>query len=174
MPEVTDQTQTIEPSSEPTVLTPDGFGKDVNDYLNHYVTVADAKAAAILASNFIVLGALTTIEAKTCILSVGFFITGITSLISILYCITTLYPRLSHAGKGLIFWESIRQHNSQEDYLKELAKLDSKVKEVEYGKQNWHVSSVLSSKNNQIRNSLWTFGISVLLLSAVYIISKFL
>lgn len=34
---------------------PRGFGKGVNDYLNHYVTVSDAKAAAFLALNVVVI-----------------------------------------------------------------------------------------------------------------------
>ncbi|GEM_PF-1728310 len=152
---------------------PDGLGKDINDYLNHYVTVADAKAAAILASNFLVLGALTTIEIKTCILIAMFFITGLVSLFSIFYCIRSLYPRLGHAGKGPIFWESIKKHNSLNEYLDELAKLDVKAKEIEYGKQNWHVSHVLSKKNGNVRLALWTFGLSLLFLATEFLISKF-
>ena len=39
---------------------PKGFGKGINDYLNHYVTVSDAKAAAFLALNFIEINFLIT------------------------------------------------------------------------------------------------------------------
>lgn len=42
--------------------TPDGFGKGINDYYNHYVRVEDAKARAILAANFILLGGLMNID----------------------------------------------------------------------------------------------------------------
>ena len=35
---------------------PSGFGKDVNQYLNHYVNVADAKAAGILTADLTIGG----------------------------------------------------------------------------------------------------------------------
>jgi hypothetical protein len=78
-----------------------------------------------------------------------------------------------HAGKGIIFWESIKKHSSLNEYLDELAKLDDKTKEVEYGKQNWHVSHVLSKKNGYVRLSLWAFGISLFFLALEFLISKF-
>ena len=100
-----------------------GFGKDVNDYLNHYVTVADAKSAALLASNFILLGALyefDIVRLNNCLLSLIYLIFCLSSLISLLMNLYVLFPRLNTENKkGLIFWENIQNHNSLNEYLEE-------------------------------------------------------
>jgi hypothetical protein len=51
---------TASPSGDPEAVprAPTGFGKGVNDYLNQYVMVADAKAGAILAANLALSAAL--------------------------------------------------------------------------------------------------------------------
>ncbi|WP_447987646.1 hypothetical protein [Nitrospira sp. Nam74] len=43
-------------SDEHNERPPAGFGLAVNSYLNHYVNVADAKAAGIITGNFALIG----------------------------------------------------------------------------------------------------------------------
>ncbi len=148
--------------------TPTGFGKGVNDYLNHNVTVADAKAAAILATNFVVLGGLSNFcycpQTK-----LMYLISGLLSIASIILCGIVLYPRLPKSAKGLIFWENIKQYDNIQEYINESGKLNDKIVEDEYAKQNWHVSHVLSKKHFYIRLAIITFGLSLITLVIIFI-----
>lgn len=150
--------------------TPAGFGRGVNDYLNHNVTVADAKSAAILATNFVLLGGLSTFCycpcTRTYYLSVGLF-----SICSILLCAIVLFPRLPKSQKGLIFWENIKSFSNIDEYVSESGKLNDGIIEKEYAKQNWHVSQVLSKKHLYIRFAILTFAAS--LISMVIMFIKF-
>jgi len=170
MDEITDKENPENPKSEPT--TPNGFGKGVNDYLNHHITVADAKAGALLVANFVLLGGL--INLKICCSNLVLFIlTGAVSIFSIIFCCVVIYPRLTKSEKGLIFWENIKSYASLDEYLIETAKLNHKLLEEEYAKQNWHISKVLSTKNKNVRVAVLTFCFSLTLIVITYLITSF-
>jgi hypothetical protein len=130
---------------------PNGFGKGVNDYLNHYVTVSDAKAAAFLALSFIVIQFL--LKDHPCVfwgiyshwVAFGFL------FLTVFMAAVVLFPRLPRGSKGLIFWEDVYQHKSPRQYETELAKLQSTGIEREYAHQNFYVSKVLHNKMRFIR-----------------------
>lgn len=153
-----------------------GFGKDVNDYLNHYITVADAKSAALLASNFIILGALYDFDIekyKICFIKPIYFICCSFSLISLLMNLYVLFPRLnSEKNKGLIFWENIQNHSDLNEYLDEYKTLKEEQKEEAYAKQNYYVSKVLKDKNSILRKSIVFFSISILLSVISFVLIK--
>jgi len=151
---------------------PEGFGKGVNDYFNHFITVADAKSGAILAANFILQGGLVNIKFfnETAITSL-YLLTSICCIISIIYCLTVLYPRLPRAQKGLIFWENVKCYKSLSEYIKDVSKLDTDEIEKEYAKQNWYVSKVLSKKNKHVRIAITFFAISLILSSSLFLMS---
>lgn len=144
-----------------------GFGKDVNDYLNHYITVADAKSGALFASNFIVLGALYDIDFSKitfCVLKIFYILIILSSLISIIISLYSIYPRLNYdKKKGLIFWENIQNFDNIDEYLDSYKKQTEINKEEAYAKQNYFVSKILKEKNAQIRNSIYFFGLSITL-----------
>jgi len=152
--------------------TPEGFGKGVNDYFNHYITVADAKAGAILAANFILLGGLININFCCCII-IPYLLTGAVIISSIVFCCIVLFPRLPKAEKGLIFWENVKSYQSVNEYLTDIRQLDISKLEEEYAKQNWHVSKVLSTKNKQVRKAIISFAFSLMLLVITFLISIF-
>ena len=130
---------------------PKGFGKGVNDYLNHYVTVSDAKAAAFLALNVVVIQFL--MKDYFCVswgLNFHWAALGFLSL-SIFTAATVLFPRLPRGGKGLIFWEDIRERKNPVQYENELADLTENRIEQEYAHQNYYVSLVLHKKMRLIR-----------------------
>jgi len=152
---------------EQPMSNPPGFAKGINDYLNHSVTVADAKAAAVLATNFILLGGLSTFCYCSCT-QILYLITGISAAISILLCAIVLFPRLQKADKGLIFWENIKQFKTMEDFISETGKVNQSKVEEEYSKQNWHISNVLSKKHTFIR-----FSIGFFVLAFVFLVIMF-
>jgi hypothetical protein len=157
-------------NATPEGSTPEGFGKGINDYFNHYVTVSDAKAGAILVANFILLGGLINIQFCCCI-AIPYLLTGIVSILSIIFCIVVLYPRLPKAEKGLIFWENLKSYSTLNEYLNDVRQLDNSKVEEEYAKQNWHVSKVLSTKNKHIRSAIISFDISLILLVVTFLLN---
>jgi len=137
---------------------PKGFGKGVNDYLNHYVTVADAKAAALLAVNFVVLQFLLngnftrTLDLPLHIASLGFLI------LSCLATLLILFPRLPRGSNGAIFWEDIRKNATPGAYALKLSSVDCVLQEKEYAHQNFYVSKVLHRKMRWTQWAVWLFA----------------
>jgi hypothetical protein len=130
---------------------PRGFGKGVNDYLNHYITVSDAKAAAFLALNIVVIQFLMKDHFCTS-WGINFHWAALCFLsLSIFAAATVLFPRLPRGGKGLIFWEDIRERKNPTQYENELADLTGNRIEKEYAHQNYYVSLVLHNKMRLIR-----------------------
>lgn len=139
---------------------PSGFGKGVNDYLNHYVTVADAKAGAVLAANLAVGAALLDNQPA----ADPFFhyraaiaILGVSSLL----CVVAVFPRLPSGGDGSIFWEDIRKRGSLAAYGSRVRSLDEEDVEREYASQNWFVSSLLHRKFRYVQWAIVTFAFGV-------------
>lgn len=122
---------------------PPGFGKDVNDYLNHYVTVADAKAAVMLGLSSVTILAVVGQSmppgwpGTVRLLAVLLFAS------SLLLSVACLYPRSNSGGASLIFWEDVSARQSFSDYHRDTTRLDPSTVEQEYASQNWHVSRIL-------------------------------
>lgn len=152
--------------------TPGGFGQGVNNYLNHYITVADAKAVAILTGAFAILAATIEFDLSCCLFKIGVVLTFILNILTIFFCLWTLYPRLGNSGKGLIFWESILANSTPEEYCAKVNKLNNQSAEEEYAHQNWYVSLILKQKNRKIRTALWFFGLSIISIATLYLLKN--
>ena len=148
----------------------EGFGKAVNDYYNHFVTVADAKAGALLAANLVILGGLMSIKFEIWPWLVN--LTALTSLISLILSLFVLYPRIPRKGNGLIFWEHVKNYQTAEDYRNAVNSMDRKQMEDDYSIQNWRISRVLSNKNSYVRRSIWVLMISISLIGIMLIIQS--
>jgi len=130
---------------------PQGFGKGVNDYLNHYITVSDAKSAAFLALNVVVIQFLVEDHFRISWgINFHWAALGFLSL-SIFAAAAVLFPRLPRGGKGLIFWEDILERKNPTAYEKDLTDLTGNHIEQEYAYQNYYVSMVLHKKMRLIR-----------------------
>ena len=125
---------------------PHGFGKGVNDYLNHYINVADAKAGATVAADLtlatLLLSNLPTGGWRLCLgwLAIALFV------VSAILGGLVVFPRRPSGRNGVIFWEDIFTRQSASDYLNDLKPLDANAVEEAYATQNWYVSQVLHSK----------------------------
>ncbi len=138
---------------------PKGFGKGINDYLNQYVTVSDAKAAAFLVLNFLVIQFLVE---KHFWMAWGFpcHWAGLGFLLlSIFAASAVLFPRLPRGSKGLIFWEDICERDNPREYEKELAAVQENRVEQEYAHQNFYVSNVLHKKMRLVQWEIILFFI---------------
>lgn len=137
---------------------PSDFSRGVNDYLNHYVAVVDAKAAGALAAALTVGGWVTNLNHNTP-LAQGLAIAAIVLLSgSIVAAALALIPRLPHsAGRGVIFWEQVRLWPSGTEYLQAVSEMSPCDVEKEYAEQNLMVSHVLHRKNRLVRQAIQLF-----------------
>jgi hypothetical protein len=137
---------------------PAGFGKGVNDYLNHYVTVSDAKAAVLLAVNFVIIQFFLKDHFVTALgLPFHWAAIGFLSL-SALATTLAVFPRLPRGSNGVLFWEDIREKPSPKAYEADLSHIDGIGAERQYAQQNFYVSKVLHRKMRLIQ---WSIGLFI-------------
>lgn len=153
---------------------PEYFGKDVNDYLNHYITVADAKAGAFLASSLVLGTLLVSQNYSSFGIRVLMFLSLIFLGLSALACAVVIFPRLPSGGNGLIFWEDIREHKSLDEYINELKSVSDFRLKKEYASQNYLVSYVLHDKHVWLQRAITSFGIGVVLSIFTYALFELL
>jgi len=148
---------------------PTGFGKGVNDYYNHFVTVVDAKATAFLAAD-LVLASLALSDASSLLqLSIPVSAGVVSFLGSGLVAAISIYPRLPRGVRGLVFWEDVRRFPSEADYATALRALDATEIELLYAEQNYHVASVLHRKNLLLRISILLFILGMVLVVSPHV-----
>jgi hypothetical protein len=140
---------------------PTGFGRGVNDYLNYYVTVADAKATAFLAGNLTAVTLLLTLDPKTPISSAFRWLSFVSFVVSTGFCAWAIFPRLPSGRLGAVFWEDIQFFKKVDEYENQLSKLDEPAVEVEYAHQNWHVSAVVHKKFRAVQWAILFFFAAV-------------
>jgi hypothetical protein len=126
----------------------------VNKYLNHYVNVADAKAAGVLTVDF-ALGGYLMGKLPTVGWTILFHWTAVGLLIgSGIAAILTLYPRTPKVGSSLIFWDDIRSRGNMEAYFADLRSVDDMEVERQYAAQNYVVSTLLADKYQRVRQAI--------------------
>ena len=147
----------LTPVAQPSAGPPEGFGRAVNDYFNHYVGVADAKAAGFLGAALTVGAASIALKPTSAPASLFYWLSlillggsGVTASIAI-------FPRLPRASnRGLIFWEEVRAWSDASAYQRALAQAKAQDIEFEYAAQNHVVSDVLHKKHVWVR---WSIGL---------------
>ena len=152
-------------STEGHIKLPKGFGESVNKYLNHFVNVADAKAAGLPTADLAIGGALMS-NTPVMLWPQRFHWASLFLLAtSGLLALWALYPRTPKIGSSLIFWENIRARPTVDDYLTDLSQVDDIEIERQYGAQNYLVSEVLSTKYRFVRRSMWCLLAAIPLLA---------
>jgi hypothetical protein len=151
---------------------PTGFGKGVNDYLNHYITLTDSKAGALLAAS-VAVGALLLSDDWKALTHAGKLARGASLMLFAAAggCAAwVVYPRLPSGRRGVIFWEDIRSHKDLSDYSNAVRELDSDAVEHEYAAQNYFVSAVLHSKMMVTQSAIRLFigGLVAATMAAVW------
>jgi hypothetical protein len=140
---------------------PSGFGQTINEYLQHQVYIADAKAGVFLAGN-IALSLVVT--SKVYLHSCSLILSGVSlSLFSIsaLLSAIVIFPRMPKPEVGLIFWENILSFRTPESYSTALKKIGASEVEEEFSKENFYVSKVLHSKHTLLRFSIIGFLLGI-------------
>jgi len=136
----------------------ESFGKGVNDYINHYITLADAKAAGFLAATLTLGAAVIKLGPGTAPWGIlSWWPAVIVLAISLATDSVAIFPRLPSGRRGVIFWEDIRTRKSHTEYADEVAKLTAADIEREYAAQNYFVSNVVHRKHRAVRVGICTF-----------------
>jgi len=148
---------------------PPGFGVGVNNYLNHYINVADAKAAGVLTADFTLGSYLMTHVPIERLATAFHWAAFVFLIISGIMALLTLYPRTPKVGSSLIFWEDVHSRETMNTYVDELRHVDEAEVERQYGAQNYLVSGVLSKKYVSVR-----WGMRALMIAVPLIILKLL
>jgi hypothetical protein len=138
-----------------------GFGKGVNDYLNTYIALADAKAAGFLAAGLTVGAAVLEIAATTQPAAALRWLSIIVLSVSIAANAFVIVPRLPSGRRGLVFWEDIRTRSAFDDYQREAGQLTEADVEAEYAAQNYFVSEVVHRKHYWVRWGIFSFLMGV-------------
>jgi hypothetical protein len=144
--------------TDPASALPNSFGKGVNDYLNHYITLADAKAAGFLAATLTAGSAVVNLGPGTTFWGGLAWWAATSSLaVAIVANCFVIIPRLPSGRRGLIFWEDIRTRASFKEYADEVAALTPGDIEREYAAQNYFVSTVVHRKHRAVRLGICSF-----------------
>jgi Pycsar effector protein len=155
-----------------TMKPPSGFGEQVNAYLNDYVRVADAKAAAFLAANLGVSTLVLTLDPGAGLGQLLHWLSLTSFAVSVTLCAWVVFPRLPKGRMGVVFWEDIRKFQSPSLYETELQKMDAQAVESEYAAQNWFVSRVLHDKFVAIQRAVWSFLVAIACAALSYLVSR--
>lgn len=159
------------PSDEAKVLA--GLGKikaakNINDYLNHYITVMDTKASAFLAGNvaastFLLhdmpaMGWLRAIYVSALVLFAS----------SIAIAGTVIFPRLPTKGNSIIFWGDIASQPDFQNYLNDFNRVvENGWLDEQYCVQNFFAARVLRRKYNCLR---WAIGLFFCALAVGFVV----
>ncbi len=138
-----------------------GFGKGVNDYLNTYVALADAKAAGFLAAGLTVGAAVLNIGTISLPAATMRWLSIVSLSGSICVSAFVIFPRLPSGRRGLVFWEDIRTRAEFEEYQREAAQLTDADVEAEYAAQNYFVSDVVHGKHYWVRWAILLFLLGI-------------
>lgn len=153
---------------------PLGFGRGVNDYLNHYVSVVDAKAAGFLAAAVSVGATVLPLDPQSTLGGVSYwFSLGMLSG-SALCAASAILPRLPRpTHQGLIFWEDVRIWPDKNAYQRALTEASAQDIELEYAAQNYVVSGVLHTKHVWVRRSIQLFITGLLAALVAYLTIRY-
>jgi hypothetical protein len=149
---------------------PTGFGKGVNDYLNFYITLADAKAAGFLAAGLTVGAALPKVHPATGLAICLWWLALVAIGASVAFNAYVIFPRLPSGRRGLVFWEDIRTRHDFHDFYEEVARLTDADIEKEYAAQNHVVSGVVHDKHKWVRRGIVLFLIGTAATLAAYLL----
>lgn len=164
-----------EPCDEPTARRPFDLdkasaAKDINDYLNHYISVMDGKATAALAGS---VGAATFLLQKVPTssgLRVLYVVSVVLFAASILVAGGVIFPRVPKRGNSILFWGDIARQADFKTYLKEFDRVvESGFLDEQYCVQNYQAARLLKRKFLWLRWSIGLFGAALFTAFAVYV-----
>lgn len=105
------------------------FVYNTKDHLNTYIKQADQKASILLTAQLAFLGlfanALKALSISNQIWVRNFaYASGVAGLIGVFIAGWTIFPRTPKQETGFIFWDNIREYESEEEFRESTSELD--------------------------------------------------
>lgn len=161
------------PSDEAKVLADLGkikAAKNINDYLNHYITVMDAKASAFLAGNVAAVTFLLHDMPDMGWLRVVYVLSLILFACSIAVAGAVIFPRLPARGNSIIFWGDIAAQPDFKSYLHDFNRVvENGFLDEQYCVQNFFAARLLRRKYNCLRWAITLFFVALVVGFVVYL-----
>ncbi len=103
-----------------------------------------------------------------------FFIFGAASLIiGIVLSIAVVFPRRgSGLKRGFIFWESIANYPSADEYTKDLMNVTENELDRKMAEQHYYVSITATKKYNMLRRAFWASSVGALCITITAFVMK--
>lgn len=147
-------------------------------YLQDNVKFADSKAGVLIAIDGLLLRAAIdyfnaagiTFESlfESLTLSERFFLIFAAAflIIGIILSVAVVFPRRgSGVKKGFVFWESIANYPSADEYTKDLMNITEDDLDRKMAEQQYYVSITATKKYNMLRRAFWASSIGALFLT---------
>ena len=140
------------------------MAKGVNDVLNYYIQVSDAKASifiagSVAAATFLLMKFPTGTAARTLYVSAAAFL-GVSLVLATL----VILPRLpTRSGSGSVFWGDIAGCGSPTEYRDRFsATASAGLLDEEYSVLNFHTARILEQKIRILRVAILSFLAGIL------------
>ncbi len=144
--------------------------KNINDYLNHYITVMDTKASAFLAGNVAAASFLLHDMPGQGWLRAAYVLALVLFADSVAVAGAVIFPRLPATGSSIIFWGDIAARQGLNEYIADFNRIvDGGQMDEQYCAQNFFAARVLRRKYNCLRWSIILFFAALLAAFGVYL-----
>ena len=164
---------TEDPCDEARVLADLGkikAAKNINDYLNHYITVMDTKASAFLAGNVAAATFLLHDIPDMGWLRVAYVVALMLFAGSIAVAGAVIFPRLPGKGNSIIFWGDIAAEPNLQAYVANFnLVVEGGLMDEQYCAQNFFAARVLRRKYRCLRLSIALFFFALVVAFGVYL-----
>jgi Family of unknown function (DUF5706) len=155
------QSRALPPDSDGSLTA---MAKGVNDVLNYYIQVSDAKASifiagSVAAATFLLMKFPTGTAARTLYVSAAAFL-GVSLVLATL----VILPRLpTRSGSGSVFWGDIAGCGSPTEYRDRFsASASAGLLDEEYSVLNFHTARILEQKIRILRVAILSFLAGIL------------
>ena len=145
------------------------FARHVHGYLNSYIHLADAKAAAVFVvvsgmMGFLVDSAGTFSRHDLDVPKAAWFSAAmLVNVLALLLALLVVRPRLSKGTPGrFIYWGDILEFKKPDAYARELAGLNDGKAVEHVAVHNWHLAKVANAKYRLLLASFVLAGLGLL------------
>jgi len=158
------------PMLRPFDLDKAAAAKDINDLLNHYVTVMDTKASAFLAGNVAAATFLLREMPAAGLPHFAYLAAATLFATSTLIAGGVIFPRVPTRGTSILFWGDIAAQPNVASYVTEFNRaMESGFLDEQYCIQNWFTAQVLRRKFRWLRASIALFFVALFVAFLVYV-----
>jgi hypothetical protein len=147
--------------------------KSVNDTLNAYISITDAKAGAFLGGAAAAASFFLSQLPKSTPLIVCYAISALGYISGAVAAANVIFPRIPACSRGVIFWGDIANLKNARDYHDEFERRCANGGFIEdYAWLNWCTSNIIRRKVGRLRIAMALCFIALAVSIPTYILTK--